>query len=74
MNTQTAILDTKQLLQFIKPISERTYWSVIAKDPRFPKPIMGGNGKKALHSREAVENYLKILARDGFISPEPKAA
>lgn len=74
MNQQFEILDTKQLLEFIKPISERIYWSVIAKDPRFPKPLMGGNGRKALHSRQAVEEYLKILARDGFIQPDSKAA
>ena len=66
---QQAILDTKQLLQFIKPISERLYWSVLTKDPRFPKPLMGGNGRKALHSREAVENYLHEVARSGFMPP-----
>lgn len=66
MNRQTEILDTKQLLDFIKPLSERIYWSVIAKDPRFPKPIVGGKGRKALHSRSAVENYLKEVARTGF--------
>ena len=74
MNQQFEILDTKQLLEFIKPISERIYWSVIAKDPRFPKPLMGGNGRKALHSRQAVEDYLKILARDGFIQPDSKGS
>lgn len=74
MNRQTEILDTKQLLDFIKPISEKVYWSIIAKDPRFPKPIMGGQGRKALHSRQAVEDYLKVLARDGFNQPDSKAA
>ncbi len=38
---QTAIMDTKQLIAYIKPISHHTYWKVMAKDPRFPKPIMG---------------------------------
>lgn len=66
---QTAILDTRQLLEFIKPISERIYWSVVAKDPRFPKPIMGGDGRKALHSRERVESYLVEVGRTGFMSP-----
>lgn len=70
MNQQTEILNTKQLLEFIKPISQRTYWKVIAKDPRFPKPLVGGNGRKALHSRCAVEEYLKELARTGFIYPD----
>lgn len=64
---QTAIVDTKQLLQYIKPISERVYWSLIAKDPRFPKPILGGNGAKALHSVEAVDKYLQEVGRTGFM-------
>jgi len=66
---QTAILDTKQLLAYIKPISVKTYWSIVAKDPRFPKPIMGGAGAKALHSRELVDLYLKEVGRTGFIYP-----
>ena len=66
---QTAIMDTKQLLSYIKPISHHTYWKVIAKDPRFPKPIMGGNGAKALHSREHIDRYLEQVARDGFYPP-----
>lgn len=69
MIQQTAILDTRQLLEFIKPISERVYWTIVAKDPRFPKPLMGGKGRKALHSREAVEKYLIEVARTGFINP-----
>ena len=67
---QTAILDTKQLLAYIKPISEHTYWSVLAKDPRFPKPILGGNGAKALHSREKIDAYLAEVARTGFMAPQ----
>lgn len=74
MNQQTAILDTKQLLMFIKPISERTYWNIVAKDPRFPKPLKGGHGRKALHSRIAVENYLNEVARTGFIFPGAEAS
>lgn len=66
---QTAIMDTKQLLAYIKPISERLYWSVLTKDPRFPKPIIGGNGAKALHSVEAVDAYLREAARTGFMTP-----
>lgn len=66
---QTAIMDTRQLLAYIKPISERLYWSVVAKDPRFPKPVIGGNGAKALHSVEAVDAYLREAARTGFMAP-----
>jgi len=66
---QTAIMDTKQLLAYIKPISERLYWSVLTKDPRFPKPLIGGNGAKALHSVEAVATYLEEAARTGFMAP-----
>lgn len=66
---QTAIVDTKQLLLYIKPISERMYWTVLAKDPRFPKPLAGGKGCKALHSVEAIDNYLREVARTGFIQP-----
>lgn len=62
-------MDTRQLLQYIKPISHHTYWKIIAKDPRFPKPLMGGNGAKALHSVEAVDEYLREVARTGFILP-----
>lgn len=61
-------MDTKQLLAYIKPISERLYWSVLTKDPRFPKPLIGGNGAKALHSVEAVAAYLDEAARTGFKS------
>ncbi|MDO9069064.1 MAG: hypothetical protein U0989_02660 [Azonexus sp.] len=71
---QTAIIDTKQLLAYIKPISHHTYWKVIAKDPRFPKPILGGNGAKALHSVELVDRYLQEVARTGFIQPPDAAA
>lgn len=66
---QTSILDTKQLLEYIRPISERVYWSVLTKDPRFPKPVMGGNGCKALHSREKIDDYLAEVGRTGFIGP-----
>ena len=66
---QTAIIDTKQLMAYIKPISERLYWSVLTKDPRFPKPVLGGNGAKALHSVEAIDNYLREVARTGFMGP-----
>lgn len=68
--TQTSILDTKQLLAFIKPISERLYWSVLAKDPRFPAPVVGGNGRKALHSSAAVRSYLDEASRTGFMLPD----
>lgn len=67
---QSAILNTKQLLEFIKPISVHSYWNLLAKDPRFPKPVMGGNGAKALHSTEAVDNYLREAARTGFMRPD----
>lgn len=70
---QTAIMDTKQLIAYIKPISHHTYWKIIAKDPRFPKPIMGGNGAKALHGVEAVDLYLQEAARTGFILPDVPA-
>lgn len=63
---QNEILDTKQLLQYIKPISHHTYWKVMAKDPRFPKPIIGGNGAKALHSRTKIDEYLRQVAITGF--------
>lgn len=66
---QTAIIDTKQLIAYIKPISHHTYWKVLAKDPRAPKPLMGGNGAKALHSVEAWDAYLREVARTGFIFP-----
>ncbi|MBS1188944.1 MAG: hypothetical protein H6R10_736 [Rhodocyclaceae bacterium] len=67
---QKAILDTKQLLSYIKPISHRLYWNVLAKDPRFPKPVIGGNGAKALHSREAIDRFLEEAARTGFQKPD----
>ena len=67
---QTAILDTKQLLEYIKPIGVNTYWNVMAKDPRFPAPIMGGNGSKALHSREKIDRFLEEVGRTGFMAPE----
>lgn len=67
---QTAILDTKGLLQYIKPISERLYWNVLTKDPRFPKPVIGGNGAKALHSRESIDRFLEEAARTGFMKPD----
>ena len=67
---QSAILNTKQLLEFIKPIGIGMYWAVLHKDPRFPKPVIGGNGSKALHSTEAVEKYLQEAARTGFMRPD----
>lgn len=67
---QTSIIDTKQLLAYIKPISHRLYWTVLAKDPRWPKPLTGGNGAKALHSIEAVDRYLAEAARTGFFKPD----
>lgn len=67
---QTVIIDTKQLLAYIKPISHHLYWKVLAKDPRWPKPIAGGNGAKALHSVEAVDRYLAEAARTGFFRPD----
>lgn len=71
---QTAIMDTKQLLSYIKPISHHTYWKVLAKDPRFPKPIMGGNRAKALHSKEQIDRYLEEVARTGFYAPAENTA
>ena len=70
---QTKIFNTEQLLAYIKPISENTYWNVMKKDPRFPKPIMGGNGAKALHSRELIDRYLEEVGRTGFM-PEARDA
>lgn len=67
---QTAILDTNQLIAYIKPISKRIYWSVMTKDPRFPKPVIGGNGVKALHSREKIDDYLAEVGRTGFMAPD----
>lgn len=64
---QAAIMNTKQLLAYIKPLSHHTYWKVMAKDPRFPKPIMGGAGSKALHSVELIDAYLREVARTGFL-------
>lgn len=71
---QTAIINTKQLIAYIKPISHHTYWKVMAKDPRFPKPVMGGNGAKALHSVEAIDAYLREVGRTGFMLPNGAAA
>lgn len=71
---QTAIMNTKQLLTYIKPISERMYWTVLAKDPRFPKPLSGGNGRKALHSVSAIDAYLEEVAKTGFIRQDQPAA
>lgn len=70
---QMAIMDTKQLLAYIKPISHHTYWKVMVKDPRFPKPIQGGNGAKALHGVEAVDRYLQEVALTGFFTLPPGA-
>lgn len=68
---QQVLADTKTLLQFIKPISVHTFWHVVAKDPRFPKPVIGGGqGAKALHSLPAVSAYLEEVARTGFMGPD----
>lgn len=67
---QDAILDTKQVLAYIKPISHHRFWNVVVKDPRFPKPILGGNGAKAIYGREAIDDYLKEVARTGFQNPD----
>lgn len=71
---QTAIMNTNQLIDYIKPISKNKYWKVLAKDPRFPKPIMGGNGAKALHSKEQVDRYLEEVARTGFLAANDDSA
>lgn len=67
---QTALLDTKQVLQYIKPLSHHTYWNVMKKDPRWPKPVQGGNGSKEVYGRAAIDLYLEEVARTGFMSPE----
>lgn len=67
---QTAIIDTKQLISYLKPISEGLYYKVLTKDPRWPKPVVGGNGTKALHSVEAIDRYLAEAARTGFFRPD----
>lgn len=67
---QTAIMDTKQVLAYIKPISHHRFWKVVVKDPRFPKPILGGNGAKAIYGREPIDRYLDEVARTGFQNPD----
>ena len=69
---QKAIVDTKQLIQYIKPISVHDYWHAVVKDPRFPAPVVGGNGSKALHSLSAIDAFLEEAARTGFLTPEGK--
>lgn len=69
---QTSIIDTKQLISYLKPISEGLYYKVLTKDPRWPKPVVGGNGAKALHSVEAIDRYLAEAARTGFLKPDGK--
>ena len=67
---QNVIADTNQLLAYIKPISHQIYWKVLKKDPRAPKPVLGGDGCKAFHSLPAWDEYLNEVARTGFMAPD----
>ena len=67
---QSAIIGTNEVIQYIKPIGVHTFWHVLKHDPRFPAPVLGGNGGKALYAIEQVDAYLREAGRTGFYGPD----
>jgi hypothetical protein len=64
------------LVLMARPIGATTLRARILRDPRFPRPIMGGQvaGSKAIWSRAAAESALERIAREGFDSVAADAA
>lgn len=60
-------LNTEAVLARFRPIGRSRASKIIQKDPRFPRPLLGGRpGSKAIYSRQAVDAYFDLAAREGF--------
>lgn len=66
---------TDEVLSMFSPLGVHAARRLIANDPRFPAPVLGGHGpgSRAIYSLHQVESYLAQVHRDGF-PPEVAAA
>lgn len=56
-------LTSKEVRAFIKPLPDHLFWR-FKKDPRFPKPFLGGNGGRNIYLKADIEAFLDAVSED----------
>jgi hypothetical protein len=65
--------DISIVLQMAAPLGRDYVLKTIAKDPRFPRPVIGGSGpgSRRIWARRKVGEYFEELAENGEYAATP---
>ena len=59
---QTQFLTLTEVRQYLKPWSDKDFWNILKKHPKFPAPVRGGPGSKQIYTKDSIDQFVVDFA------------